>query len=107
MKLQFYAASKALEGHLADVQIIFEEAGLRGLTLAGIALWEDGKGIAVRMPRSSYGRAEGETARFFYFLRGDKAAIDKLKGTIVGEFLRLNPQIARALVSERGAEPRP
>ncbi len=53
MKLQFYAATKALEGHLADVQIIFEEAGLRGLTLAGIALWEDGKGIAVRMPRSS------------------------------------------------------
>ena len=99
MKIHFYAASKPLKGHLADVQLIFEEAGLRGLSLSGIALWrhEDGQGaIIVSLPHRSFG--EGGAGRY-HFLRGDQAAIDKLRDTILAAFLRQHPQMGRALVS--------
>jgi hypothetical protein len=99
MKIHFYPAGKPLKGHLADVQLIFEEAGLRGLSLSGISLWQRGEGqggIVVSLPYRSFG--EGGTGRY-HFLRGDQAAVDKLRDTIVAAFLRQHPQLSRALVS--------
>jgi hypothetical protein len=90
VKIQFYAPHPGDPAHLAEAQVIFEEAGLWGLSLAGISLWsrsEAPDGVAVSLPGRTYSAAGGEERRYG-FLRGDKRIVRRFKDTIRAEFLR-------------------
>jgi len=99
MRIQFYAGRGCPEHHLADALVVFEEAGLEGLCLSGIAVWarkDLGRGISVTLPSRPY--QDNGKERRYDFVRGDKAAIKGLKATIVAEFVRQYPEIAAPVV---------
>ena len=62
------------EGHLADVEVVFEatEGALQGLKLVGLAVWNHGDtGPSLTLPARK-GEASGKEKDWFYeFLRAD------------------------------------
>ena len=98
MKIQFYPAATGDPQQLADALVIFEEAGLWGVSLAGISLWSNGRapgGIAVSLPGRTYEAAGGDERRYS-FIRGDKRIVQRLKDTIRAEYRRQHPEAARS-----------
>lgn len=96
MQIRVLLNERGVPAHkLADAEIVFEEAPLKGLKLCGIAVWstKEGGELSVTFPARSY-QGEGGV-RYFNFLRPDESgprgvsALDPLKEAIRAEYRRV------------------
>jgi hypothetical protein len=99
MRIQFILNHKGTpSGKLADVEILFDEGFLAGLTLGGCSIWRPLKGDAptVLVTSRSYATAGG--VRYYQFLRSsndgekkDQAALKTFKQYIRDEYRKIVP----------------
>ena len=99
MRIQFILNHKGTpSGKLADVEILFEEGFLAGLTLGGCSIWRSKKGDepTVLVTSRSYATAGG--VRYYQFLRsstdGEKehqTALKTFKQYIRDEYRKIVP----------------
>ena len=99
MRIQFILNHKGTpSGKLADVEILFEEGFLAGLTLGGCSIWRSKKGDdpTVLVTSRSYATAGG--VRYYQFLRSsddgekkDQTALKTFKQYIRDEYRKIVP----------------
>ena len=99
MRIQFILNHKGTpSGKLADVEILFEEGFLAGLTLGGCSIWRSKKGDEPTVLVTSRSYATGGGVRYYQFLRsstdGEKehqTALKVFKQHIRDEYRKIVP----------------